>query len=94
MCVQAVSERSVFRSIRLMNAGELSKNEEQALIQAAHHVAGALVSMGYFGPLGIDGFRYMLNGESAFCALSETNARYSMGFVTGFHRHPSELTLE
>lgn len=94
ICVQAVSERGVFRSIRLMNAGELSKNEEQALIQAAHHVAGALVVVGYFGPFGIDGFRYVLNGESAFCALSEINARYSMGFVTGFPRHPSELKLE
>ena len=57
-------------------------------------VARALASAGYFGPFGIDAHRYELEGKSGFCALSEINARYTMGFVTGFPRPPCELSLE
>jgi len=90
-CVQEVSSRGVFRSIRLARAGELSPNEEQRLVDAAEQTATAISAAGYFGPFGIDGYRYTLGDAVAFCALSEINARYSMGFGTGFPRHPSEL---
>jgi hypothetical protein len=52
-----------------------------------------LVKADYFGPFGIDGYRYTLDGASDFCALGEINARYTLGFVTGFPRHPSQLSL-
>ena len=94
VCVQEVSARGVFRSIRLMLDGELSPSEAQRLFYAAAQTATALAAAGYFGPFGIDGYRYSLDRQSGFCALSEINARYSMGFVTGFPRHPSELSLE
>ncbi len=94
VCVQKVSDRGVFRNIRLMLDGELSPSEERQLIHAAEQTATALAAIGYFGPFGIDGYRYSIDGQSAFCALSEINARYSMGFATGFPRHPSELSLE
>lgn len=93
VCVQEVSARGVFRSIRLMRDRELSPSEEQQLFHAAEHTATALAAVGYFGPFGIDGYRYSIDGHSAFCALGEINARYSMGFTTGFPRHPSELAL-
>jgi len=93
-CVQEVSDRGVFRSIRLTRAGELLPGEERQLVDAAEQTAAALGAAGYFGPFGIDGYRYSSDGRSAFCALSEINARYSMGFVTGFPRHPSEISLE
>jgi phosphoribosylaminoimidazole carboxylase (NCAIR synthetase) len=93
-CVQEVSNRGVFRSIRLTRTGELLPGEERQLVDAAEQTAVALGAAGYFGPFGIDGYRYSINGRSAFCALSEINARYSMGFVTGFPRHPSAISLE
>lgn len=93
-CVQQVSERGVFRSIRLLRVGELFASEEEQLIHAAEQTAVALAGVGYFGPFGIDGYRYSVDGRCGFCALGEINARYSMGFVTGFHRHPSELWLD
>ncbi|MGC4094474.1 MAG: hypothetical protein QM756_42490 [Polyangiaceae bacterium] len=92
-CVQEVTARGVFRGIRLATSGELSVSEETQLRERAARVAEALATAGYFGPFGVDAYRYRLDGELGFCALSEINARYSMGFVTGFPRHPSELWL-
>ena len=94
ICVQEVSDRGVFRGIRLAQPHELSETESLALTNRATKVAGAVAVAGYFGPFGIDGYRYTLNGESRFCELGEINARYSMGFVTGFPVHPSELSLD
>ena len=94
VCVQEVSARGVFHDIRLMLTGELRPSEERQFFLAAEQTATALSEVGYFGPFGIDGYRYSLAGLGDFCALSEINARYTMGFVTGFPRHPSELWLE
>jgi hypothetical protein len=93
-CVQEVSERGVFRGVRLAGEHELTATEREQLNQKASEVALALTGAGYFGPFGIDAYRYVLEGQSGFCALGEINARYSMGFVTGFPRHPSELSLD
>jgi hypothetical protein len=94
ICVQEVSERGVFRALRLARAGEVSSQDTRALMAQGERVAEALHSAGYFGPFGIDSYRYLLNGESVLCALGEINARYTMGFVTGFPTHPSQLSLE
>ena len=93
-CVQEVSNRGVFRAIRLTRTAELLPAEELRLVDAAEQTAAALSAAGYFGPFGIDGYRYSIDGQVAFCALSEINSRYSMGFVTGFPQHPSEIFLE
>jgi hypothetical protein len=91
ICVQDVSEYGVFRGVRLAALGELEKTEELALETRMQSVAQALLRAGYFGPFGIDAYRYEHDGKRAFCALSEINARYTMSFVVGFPRHPSEL---
>lgn len=91
ICRQEISERGVFRAIRLATSDELSPLERNALEQRAALVAAALANSDYFGPFGIDAYRYQLDGAIDFCSLSEINARYSMGFVTGFPRHPSDL---
>jgi hypothetical protein len=91
ICVQEVSDRGVFRDVRLATPGELSSPEEAALSGAGKRVAEALHRANYFGPFGIDGYRYELDRKIAFCELSEVNARYTMGFAVGFPRHPSEL---
>jgi hypothetical protein len=93
ICVQQVTERGVFRGVRLAKPGELSPAEAAALFLQGERAAKALHGAGYFGPFGLDAYRYDADGESGFCALSEINARYTMGFVTGFPRHPSELSL-
>jgi hypothetical protein len=94
ICVPQVTERGVFRDLRLAAPGELENAETESLFAQAERVAQALHSAGYFGPFGIDAYRYELEGKIGFCALSEINARYTMGFVTGFPRHPSELVLD
>jgi hypothetical protein len=93
ICTQQVSERGVFQSVRLATLDEVTPAESAAFTERAHAVARALGDAGYFGPFGIDGYRYSLDGVTGFCALGEINARYTMGFVTGFPRHPSELSL-
>ncbi len=93
-CVQVVSERGVFRGVRLAAGGELDPAEREALAAQTEHVARALSTAGYFGPFGIDAYRYERAGSSGFCALSEINARYTMGFRAGFPRAPHELFLE
>jgi hypothetical protein len=93
-CVQEVTERGVFRSVRLALPGELTRAELEAVLERGESVARLLHSAGYFGPFGLDAHRYELAGRSGFCALSELNARYTLGFAIGFPRHPSELRLE
>jgi hypothetical protein len=94
VCIQDISSRGVFRSIRRAERTELEPDEAPALRAQADRVALALRAAGYFGPFGIDAYRYKTSAGSGFCALSEINARYSMGFVTGFPRHPSELVID
>lgn len=93
ICAQVVSERGAFRGVRLAEPGQLKAAESAALLERAEATARALAVAGYFGPFGIDAYRYRLDGEERFCALGEVNARYTLSFVTGFPRHPSELSL-
>jgi hypothetical protein len=92
-CVQEVSGRGVFRGVRAAEPGELAAVETSALLEQGERVADTLARAGYFGPFGIDAYRYRSGGAQGFCALSEINGRYTMGFLTGFPRHPCELVL-
>jgi hypothetical protein len=94
ICRQEVSERGVFKGVRLAAPGELTDAEERALFAAAERTASALRGAGYFGPFGIDGYRYDGAHGAGFCALGELNARYTMSFVTGFSRPVAELRLD
>jgi len=93
VCTQLVSARGVFRGVRLASPDELSSQELQTLMAQGASVAVALSQAGYFGPFGLDAYRYTLEGQLRFCALSEINARYTLGFVTGFPLHPNQLSL-
>ncbi|MEP7049479.1 MAG: hypothetical protein ABJB12_03970 [Pseudomonadota bacterium] len=94
VCVQQVTERGVFRGVRLALAHELSNAERTALLASAERVGRCLAAVRYFGPFGIDAYRYEVGSASGFCALSEINARYTMGFAVGFTRPASELVLD
>jgi hypothetical protein len=93
VCVQEVSARGVFRGVRRALPAELEESERRALFAEGERVAEALLTARYFGPFGIDAYRYERDGRVGLCALGEINARYTMGFVSGFTRHPSELSL-
>ena len=55
--------------------------------EECRRVAGALLAAGYFGPFGVDAFTYGDRaGALRFQPRSEINARYSMGFASGWGR--------
>jgi phosphoribosylaminoimidazole carboxylase (NCAIR synthetase) len=89
VCVQDVAPRGAFQRVRLAERDELVAAETSALYERAEATARALHAAGYFGPFGIDGYRY----EAGFCALGELNARYTLSFSTGFPRRTNELVL-
>ncbi|HMJ13236.1 MAG TPA: hypothetical protein VK524_17570, partial [Polyangiaceae bacterium] len=57
-CVQMVSERGVWQSSRLAGPSDLEPQELRDLVGSAERVAEALGGLGYFGPFGIDAYRY------------------------------------
>tara|TARA_R110002094_G_scaffold149604_2_gene138187 strand:+ start:1946 stop:2845 length:900 start_codon:yes stop_codon:yes gene_type:complete len=65
--------------------GPALHDQEREQLHAAHAVAArALSAAGFFGPFATDAFRYRTDdGRVHFHALSELNARYSMGFFVG-----------
>lgn len=86
ICVQDVSERGVYRGVRLAKADEITRDEHERFRASANHVGRALGAANYFGPFGIDGYRYTCDEQTNFCALGEINARYTMAFAMGFGR--------
>lgn len=65
-------------------AGDLSAEERRALEAEAEIAAQNLRAAGYFGPFGIDAFRWIdEKGRPRFNPRCEINARYSMGWPVG-----------
>ncbi len=62
-------------------APELSEDDDATLLDTLRSTAEALHAAGYFGPFGIDGFRYRDSaGGTSLSARCEINARFTMGF--------------
>ncbi len=73
--------------------GALSLEEHAALTRAANEAGLALAKAGYFGPFGVDAFRWSTaGGEARFNPRCEINARYSMGWTTGMGTLRPDLT--
>ena len=69
---------------RALRTGELDDDDRRALCDAADRAAAALARAGYFGPFGIDGFRWRAaDGSLRFVPRNEINARYTMGWWRG-----------
>jgi len=91
--ITEVSNGGVFQGVRRAaetaeaSFGELGQaltaNESRALRAEAERVASLLHGAGYFGPFGLDGFRYVFGGVTFFAPRCEINARYTMGWATG-----------
>ena len=72
--------------------GDLAAKESDVLEETFEKVQAALTRAGYFGPFGIDAFRWRdPAGATHFQPLSEINARYSMGFFVGIVARQREM---
>jgi hypothetical protein len=78
---QDCDEKGRWQSSRELADDELDPGELRAL-QASCQAAGeALVQAGYFGPFGVDAYRFeQPDGRPSFQPRSEINARFSMGY--------------
>lgn len=85
---QQIDAGDAWRASRLATSAELPDAEREALRDALDEAAATLRELGYFGPFGIDAFRYrQSDGGTAFCACCDVNARYTMGFSVGMQQH-------
>ncbi len=82
--VQECDARGAWVRSRALVPGEITAPEADRLRAAAERVATALAAAGYFGPFGIDAYRWRdAGGHLHFNPQSEINARYSMGWQVG-----------
>ena len=79
--VQECDSQGAWQQTRSAEAGELAPSEAAQLDQSAFLVAGSLAKAGYFGPFGVDAYRWIkLSGERLLNVRGEVNARYTMGW--------------
>lgn len=82
--VQRVDETGAWVATEPAPAGALTAAELDALHAEGRKTAEALTAAGYFGPFGLDAFRWVdPSGGRHFRPRCEVNARYSMGWATG-----------
>jgi hypothetical protein len=80
-------------SLRLPE-GALSAAEHRDLLGQLEKAARALFEAGYFGPFGIDAFRWRdTRGSLHFNPRSEVNARYSMAWAVGMGERRPDLVV-
>lgn len=83
--VQDIDAQGQWRATRVAEAGALQPGELERLARTLEQTGAALHDAGYFGPFGVDAFRWRApDGSVHFQPRSEINARYSMGWSTGF----------
>jgi hypothetical protein len=74
---------------------ERQEEVAERMTEEARTVARALAGAGYFGPFGVDGYAYRDRaGVLRLQTRSEINARYSMGFATGWGRPGGDSRAE
>ena len=84
LAIQDCDVRGAWQRTRLATPADLTQQESQALYDMAQHSANALGSAGYFGPFGIDSYRWRdTQGRVQWHLRGEINARYTMGWHIG-----------
>jgi hypothetical protein len=78
---QRCDDSGAWKETSLMT--DLRREERDALVTSAERAGHALAEAGYFGPFGVDAFRWRDRSDMSFNARSEINARYSMGWAIG-----------
>lgn len=81
--VQEVGPDGAWSRSRAPRSGELEGAEREALLEEAERVGRALLALGFFGPFGVDAYRWRGPHGPRLCRRGEVNARYSMGWRTG-----------
>jgi hypothetical protein len=82
--LQEVDATGAWQSTLVAPSGVISTEELEQLTLEAQRTAQALLAAGYFGPFGLDAFRWRSpDGRIHFQPRSEVNARYSMGWAVG-----------
>jgi len=77
--LQQIDAHGIWRAA--MPAGNtISADEAQRLYAEVHAVGAALHRACYFGPFGVDAFRYRVGNTFHFQPRSEINARYTMAW--------------
>lgn len=90
---QRCDDRGAWIASERAARSDLANDEATALAIEARRVARALTEAGYFGPFGVDAFRYRhADGTIALRSRSEINARYSMGWAIGMGDERPDLT--
>jgi hypothetical protein len=89
---QRVDANGAWVSTERASRDALRDDERSALIDAATRSANALAKAGYFGPFGVDAFRWIdADGSRRFNPRCEVNARYSMGWAVGMGERRPDL---
>lgn len=70
--------------LRSSREHDLTAEEQRALVTEGERTGAALAAMGYFGPFGIDAFRFSTPSQPRFCPRIEVNARYTMAWALGW----------
>jgi hypothetical protein len=82
--LQVMTEDGAWLESRRVRSGELGRDEAYSFAMTAQAAGDALARAGYFGPFGIDAFRWRdENGKPHWNPRCEINARYSMGWAIG-----------
>jgi hypothetical protein len=85
--LQDIDGFGAWQGTRIAPEHALHAHELALLEQTARQTALALHTAGYFGPFGIDAYRWRApDGQPSFQPRSELNARFSMGWATGMAR--------
>jgi hypothetical protein len=80
---QACDDAGAWIATERADPADLSVEERRALFEEAGLAGRALHGAGYFGPFGVDAFRYAIEGARRFNPRCEINARFSMGWAIG-----------
>lgn len=85
---QVCDERGCWQHSAPLAPDALDGHELAALTREAERTGDALARAGYFGPFGIDAFRYRDGqGLTCFQPRCELNARFSMAYPRGLLEH-------
>jgi hypothetical protein len=91
---QEISKDGVWMGTRLAEDGDLFPKEVHEFKDKMMQVAQALVAESYWGPFGIDAFRYRTSSDTfSFQTCSDINARLSMGWAVGMANRKEEALV-
>jgi len=92
---QETAPDGTWLATRAAMPGEMGREETDLLEKAAEQAGAALAAAGYFGPFGVDAFRWRdEKGTLQFNPRCEINARYSMGWGIGMRERRPDLEPE